>query len=272
MGLLALVSVMSIWVLACAMLIANRADLIYAFRPGVDASRVVELPNGQITKVSAKDGTELTVWFVPPTRTGLVVLFFMGNAGHLPASATRLAQLVHQGHGVAALNYRGAGGAPGEPSEEAITEDAVVLYDALDAIMGDRIPVESRVIYGTSLGSAVSVQLAARRPSGGVVLGAPFARLCEAGQHHYPYIPVCWILPDNRWASIDRIAQIDAPLLILHGERDDVIPISQAEKLFDAAREPKSFIRYPEGRHADLRLYGSGIAIMEWLDETVLGN
>ncbi|MEM7668179.1 MAG: alpha/beta fold hydrolase [Pseudomonadota bacterium] len=269
-GLILLAVAIILWLAACALLLANRASLIYPFRPGVDASRVVGIPGARAVTIRATDGSQLITWVVPPTRTDVVVLFFMGNAGHLPANGARIAELVHQGHGVVALNYRGAGGAEGEPSERVLKADAITLYDQLDALIGQTVPAAHRIVYGTSLGAAVAVQLAANRPSAGVILGAPFAQLCETGAYHYPLIPVCWILPDNRWNSIGVIGQINAPLLVLHGAQDTVIPISQAERLFAAASEPKSFIRYPEGRHSDLRLYGSGIAVNDWIDRVIL--
>ena len=119
--------------------------------------------------------------------------------------------------------------------------------------------------YGTSLGAAVAVRLAARRPARAVILETPFARLCETATHHYPLIPACFVMFRDRWDSIDRIADVGAPLLILHGDADRLIPLDQARRLHGAARTPKRLIVYPGGRHNDLRLHGAGIDTVAWL-------
>jgi len=108
------------------------------------------------------------------------------------------------------------------------------------------------VIWGASLGAAVAVQLAARREAGALVLESPFNRLCEAAQIHYPVFPVCLMLPYERWDSAASIKRVAIPTLILHGEADEVIPISQGRKLFAAAKGPKRMIAYQGRGHNDL--------------------
>lgn len=255
-----------LWLGVCIALLLNRHALIYPFDTGLAPPQPVGIPNAKTATIAAEDGTALTLWLAQPRGDRPVILFFMGNAGNLGANVPRLAELAYRGFGIAALNYRGAGGAPGAPDQQALTSDALMLYDRLEDLFGAEIPARRRVIYGTSLGAALAAQLASRRPSRAVVLGAPFARLCEAAQHHYPAIPVCLLLPDNRWDSMAAIRRITAPVLILHGTADQVIPISQADKLFEAANQPKRFVRYPGGRHNDLRLHGSGQDTIKWLE------
>ena len=247
-------------------LVVARHDLIYPFYSNVSAERVT-LPGAAVHRLPAADGVEVLSWILPPQDGWPVILFFKGNAGHLPAAARRLRHLVDLGYGIAALNYRGAGGTAGAPSQRALVADALQLYDSLDDELGEEIPPNRRIIYGISLGAALAVQVAAARPSGAVVLGAPFARLCEVGEHHYAPVPVCWLLPDNRWASQDVIDRINAPLLVLHGGKDLVIPISQAEALFEAASEPKTLLRYPDGTHSNLHAYGSREDTAQWLEQ-----
>lgn len=187
-----------------------------------------------------------------------MILYFKGNSGALASSGPRLAPFVLQGYGVAALNYRGAGGAAGHPDQAALTEDALALYDRYGAA--------SPVVYGTSLGAAVAVQVAARRPARALILETPFARICEAAQHGYPLIPACLLLPDNRWASIELIDKIKAPLLVLHGTDDQIVPVDHAQRLFASAPDPKQIVIYPGGRHNDLRLYGAGEAARTFLN------
>ncbi|MEL6479044.1 MAG: alpha/beta fold hydrolase [Pseudomonadota bacterium] len=265
----ALVTAFVGWCWALVALLLFRETLIYPFSENADYRRIGAVPGGELARLTAVDGTEIHAWLVPPKGDRPVIFFFMGNAGHLPANARRINVLAEQGFGIAALNYRGAGGSAGAPSQTHLTDDALVLYDRLDDLLGSKIPEGRRVSYGTSLGAALAAQLAVRRPVAAVVLAAPFARLCEVGEHHYPWAPICWILPDNRWETLDIAGEIAAPTLVVHGDADRVVPISQAEALFGALPDPKTFIRYPEGGHADLHLYGSGPDTIAWLHETL---
>lgn len=258
------------WVGSFAAMIAMARDFVYPFTDGIDASRPAGVPGVRRMQIAAADGTPLTIWLAPPRHERPVILYFMGNAGSLPHSAPRLAEFVHRGFGIAALNYRGAGGQPGTPSQAALTADALLFFDALDELTGSPVPTEHRVVYGTSLGAAVALQVASQREVGAIILESPFNRLCEVAEHHYPIYPACLALPYERWSSADVIQRVQAPVLILHGDADRTIPVAQGRTLFDAAREPKRLIVYPGGRHNDLRLHGAGadaIAFIEALTD-----
>ena len=260
-----------LWLVACAAMIIFARTLIYPFQPGFSAAQPVGVPGARATTFPASDGTPVTVWLVPPDADRPTVLYFMGNGGSLPSHGPLLAEIASQGFGVVALNFRGAGGAPGKPSQAALEADALALYDQLDAIVGRPVPATRRVIYGTSLGAALAVQLAARRPSAGVVLESPFNRLCEVAQFHYPIFPACLLLPYERWNSAGRIGEVAAPVLILHGDADETIPLSQGRALLAAAREPKRLIVYPEAGHNELLLHGAGTDAIAFI-ESLAGN
>lgn len=251
------------WAAACGLLLAKRHDLIYPFRDWPDATRVSGLPGAVAETMAAADGTDLIVWRVAPRDGMPTILYFMGNAGSLPSNGPRLTEFAARGYGIVALNYRGAGGAPGQPTQAALTADAVAVHDRY---AGAGHPP---VLYGTSLGAAVAVQLAARRPAAALILETPFARLCETAEHHYPLVPACLILPDERWESAEAIRQVDAPLLILHGDADQTIPLAHGEALFEAANEPKRIRVYPGGRHNDLRLHGAGTDAIVFLEDVL---
>ena len=234
-----------IWLIACVALIVFARTLIYPFRPGISASATVGIPRATVVTFAAEDSTKLTAWVVPPNEGHPVILYFMGNGGSLPGDGPRLSEFVHRGFGIAAMNYRGAGGAPGKPSQRALTSDAVQFYDTPDTLIGQPVAPEDRIIYGSSLGAALSVQLAARREAAALILETPFNRMCEVAAHHYPIFPTCLLLPYERWASADLIGQFTAPVLFLHGDANATIPLSQGQALFDAANQPKRLIVYP---------------------------
>jgi fermentation-respiration switch protein FrsA (DUF1100 family) len=244
--------VAAVWLIVCVALIVYARPLIYQFQPGFSAAVPTSLPGARAETLSAADGTPLIVWVKSPAPDRPVVLFFMGNGGVLAGHAPLLDRLAAEGFGIAALNYRGAGGAPGEPSQPALTADAAALYEGLDRLLGATVPRERRVIWGASLGAALAVQLAARRDAAALVLESPFNRLCEVAQFHYPIFPVCLLLPYERWDSAAAIAGLDRPTLILHGEADRIIPLAQGRKLFEVVIGPKRLITYPARGHNDL--------------------
>jgi uncharacterized protein len=120
------------------------------------------------------------------------------------------------------------------------------------------------VLWGGSLGTAVAVALAAEREVGAVMLDAPFTSAADVGAAAYPFAPVRWLMKDA-YRSDRRIARVDAPLLILHGERDSVVPIAFGERLFALANEPKRMVRLPDGNHVDLDEHGAAEVVKAFL-------
>ncbi|MEM1345501.1 MAG: prolyl oligopeptidase family serine peptidase [Pseudomonadota bacterium] len=256
-----LVGALVLYGAAVAGLLSQRHALLYRFerwQTTVDQAR----GPGRIERIEAADGTPLALWVVPPREGRPTVIHFGGNLGVFHRSVARTRALSAAGYGVVVMNYRGASGEAGAPSEAAIVADALATYDALpDLGVGAQAPV----VYGASLGAAVAVQLAAAREVGAVVLAAPFSQLCTAAEHHYPWAPACLVLWDERWASIEHIAHIDAPLLVLHGARDQVIPLAEAERLAAAATEPKRLVVYERAGHDDLARHGAEAEILRFL-------
>lgn len=257
-----------LWTGAVGGALLFRHALIYPFVGDFAVERIAGLPRGRVVTLPAPDGVSgglpITAWVADPLPGHPVILHFTGNAGWLPAGAIKMREFVQRGYGTAILAYRGAGDRPGSPDQAALTADALALYDALPTLFRDR--EEPPVVYGVSLGAALAVQLSARRPVASLVLEAPFTRLCEAGEYAYPVLPACLLMWDEHWDSLQAIGEVDAPVLVLHGEADRVIPVDQGERLFAAASEPKELILYPAGRHNDLRLYGAGTDIIAWLE------
>jgi uncharacterized protein len=218
------------------------------------------LPQAQEIKFDSSDGEHLLAWFIPPQGDKRIVLYFHGNAGGLDLRVERFTWLTAGGTGLLALCYRGYGGSSGSPSEQGLIRDALAAYDFAAAC----VPAQRIVLFGESLGSAVAVALAAERPVGGVILDAPFTSAADVGAAAYPFAPVRWLMRDS-FHSDRRIVRVHAPLLVLHGERDGVVPIPFGERLFALANEPKRMVRFPQGGHVDLDGHGAEKAVLEFL-------
>lgn len=202
--------------------------------------------------LATADGEKVIAWHVPPKENQPVVLYFHGNGGALWMRADRFRALTADGTGLLALSYRGYGGSSGSPSEEGLIADAEATY----AFAAARYPPERIVLWGESLGCGVAVALAAERPVARVVLEAPFTSAADVASSVYPYVPVRKLMKDQ-FRSDERIGKVKAPVLIMHGARDNVVPIAFGEKLYQLANQPKHFVRFPAGGHEGLDAHGA---------------
>jgi hypothetical protein len=231
-----------------AMFLAQRS-LIYP--AAALAPRLADqgLPALQAVETEPEPGLRITHWYHPPSseREPLVV-FFHGNGSDLASAFLKMRPFLEAGFGLLAAGYRGYSGNPGKPSEPGLSADARSLLEWAAAQGYGR---ERLVFYGESLGTAVAVKLASERPPSALVLEAPPSSIADVAAAHYWYLPVRLLIRDP-WDSLSRIAKVGAPVLIMHGERDRVVPIRFGRKLFDAAVEPKQAIWHAEARHTDI--------------------
>ncbi len=218
------------------------------------------LPQAEEVTLTSSDGEKLIAWHVAPRGEMPVVLYFQGNAGALNLRVDRFRDLTADGTGLVALSYRGYGGSSGRPSEAGLIRDARAAYDFAVA----RYSPKRIVPWGELLGTAVAVALAAERTVAGLILDAPFTSAADVGAAAYPFAPVRWLMKDT-FRSDRRIARVKAPILVLHGERDSIIPIGFGERLFALANEPKRFVRFPAGGHVDLDGHGAMAVVREFL-------
>lgn len=218
------------------------------------------LPQAQEVTFKSGDGETLIAWFAPPREDKPVVIYFQGNAEGLPARANRFQWLTGDGTGLLALCYRGYGGSTGRPSEQGLIRDAEAAYDFVRA----RCPATRIVLFGESLGTGVAVALAATHEVAAIILDAPYTSIADVAASIYPFVPVRLTLRDT-FHSDRRIGNVRAPLLVLHGAQDRVVPILFGEKLFALAHEPKQFVHFPEGGHVNLDDYGAPAAIKAFL-------
>jgi uncharacterized protein len=193
------------------------------------------------------DGETLVLWVSPARGDRPTILFLHGNGGEVADRADRFAFYQSQGFGVAFLSWRGYGGSTGAPSETGLLTDAKAAYDHL---RGLGIPADRIVLVGESLGTGPAVITAAANPVAAVILEAPYSAAVDIARAAYPWAPVGLLMKDQ-YRSRDHIDRIGAPLLVLHGDNDRVIPQGFGKRLFDAARDPKTFLSLgPVGHNA----------------------
>ena len=219
------------------------------------------LPRAEEVTLTSADGERLIAWHVPPQGSKPVVIYFHGNGGALNLRADRFRWLTVDGFGLLGLSYRGYGGSSGKPSEAGLLLDASAAYDFAAA----RYPPGRIVLWGESLGTGVAVALAAEQPIGGLMLDAPFTSAGDIGASAYPFIPVRWFIKDS-FRSDQRIRRVKAPLLVLHGDMDGIVPVRFGERLFALANEPKQMVRFPLGGHVDLDDHGAPDAVRAFLN------
>ena len=216
-------------------------------------------------ELTTEDGLTLFSWYLPPPAGRPVIVYFHGNGGHIGYRAERLRRFARERFGVLMAEYRGYAGNPGSPSERGLLSDGEAALDFLgrEGVGADRV-----VLWGESLGSGVAVYLAAQREVSGLILEAPFTSVAAAGQRHYPFVPAALLIRD-RFDSLSRIRQVTAPLLILHGERDAVVPVSHGRALLDAASGPKEGWFAAEAGHENLAQFGALDAAVSFIERRV---
>ena len=220
------------------------------------------MPQAEEVTLDTADGERVIAWHVPPRDDRPVVLYFHGNGGSLRMRAARFRALTGDGTGLLALSYRGYGGSTGRPSEAGLLRDAAAAY----AFAAARYGSARIVLWGESLGTGVAVALAAERPVGRVILESPFTSAVDLAASIYFFVPVRLLMKDQ-FRSDERIGRVTAPVLVLHGERDTIVPIALGEQFYGLIRAPKRFVRLPDAGHNDHDAYGAVEVVRKFLAE-----
>jgi len=258
--LMLLVVAVAVLLAVVGLLWSQQRRLIYLPAPRAVPPAAAVLPAAEEVSFPTGDGLRLAGWFVPPAGTpgrgprqprSPAVLVCNGNAGNRSLRAPLAAALARAGLAVLLFDYRGYAANPGRPTEPGLAADARAAL----AYLAARPDVDpARLVYfGESLGAAVALRLAVERPPAALVLRSPWASLAEVGRRLYPWLPVSLLLAD-RYDSLGRVGRLAAPLLVVAGERDRIIPAAHSRRLFDAAPEPKRFVLLPGADHNDLDL------------------
>ena len=236
-------------------------SLLYRGDPERVAPSAVGLMDVREVILERPDGARLIAWYGRAQSGQPTLLYFHGNGGNLANRSERMRAYLAQGVGVFMLSYRGYGGSTGQPTERDNVADAAA---ALDALVASGIAPEDIVLYGESLGSGVAVQVALQRDVAGIVLDAPYTSIPDVGQRHYWYLPVQQLALD-RYETIRQVGAITAPLLVIHGEQDEVTPVEMGRAVYRAAPEPKEIATFPEAGHSDHHAFGAFEVVLGWI-------
>jgi uncharacterized protein len=211
-----------------------------------------------------EDGERLFGWWITTERAPASgdILLCHGNGGNIGDRLIDAQLLAGAGFNVLLFDYRGYGRSTGRPDEEGTYRDGAA---AREALLRQPECDPKRVVYlGESLGGAIALALAVQSPPRALVLQSTFTSLRSVAHHHYPVIPSA-VVPDA-YPSIRRIDKLQVPLLVLHGDRDEVVPLSEGRALYEAAPEPKRMHVFEGLGHSDLVAAGDEYArvIKEW--------
>ena len=186
--------------------------------------------------IPTSDGKKLKAWFHKKNlKKKKTLLFFHGNAGNLTNRIYKLNLIKNLDINFLIVAYRGFSGNEGKPTEEGLYQDA---RDTLSWLNQQEIEDKQIVIYGESLGTGVSAEVAQNKKFAGIILESPFTSMVEAGKHYYFYLPVSLLLKD-RYETIKKLKNIKIPILVMHGERDKIVPFHMGLEVFSEANEPK---------------------------------
>jgi fermentation-respiration switch protein FrsA (DUF1100 family) len=197
--------------------------------------------------IGTEDGETLHAWWIPARNARGAVLLFHGNAGNISHRLDYAEMFDALDFSTLLVEYRGYGRSTGSPSEQGTYRDAAAGWRWLTETKG--IPAGDIVLFGESLGGAVAAWLAARDPPGALVLASTFTSVPDLAAQIYSFLPVR-LLSRYRYDTLDALARVRAPVLVAHSRDDEIVPYSHGERLFAAAREPKSFLEL-RGGHND---------------------
>ncbi len=259
-------SAAAIYLLLLAALYLMQRTLIYlpdGHRPQPSAFGIGEM---SVIELTTDDGLELVAWWRPPQSASLpVVVYYHGNAGHIGYRGSKIRPYLDRGWGVLLTTWRGYSGNPGSPDERGLYADGRA---ALQFLATEGVSPARTVLYGESLGGGVAVELAVDFRAGAVVLESPFTSIADVAARQFFMFPVGLLVRD-RFDNLNKIARVRSPLLVVHGEKDMVVPVRHGRRLLDAANPPRSGKFIPRAGHNDLYAFAVADMVIDFVESTV---
>lgn len=255
------------WIILIAVMYLGQRSMMYFPDHSQPQPGDHGLPQVECIRIAVDETVEILAWWHPPVNdTHPVLVYFHGNAGHIGERDYKVREIVEAGYGLLLATYRYNAGAGGKASEQALLSDArrAIAYVRDRGISEQRI-----VLYGESLGTGVAVAMATEHNVCGLILETPYTSIADVAHSRYWFAFAKWLVRD-RYDSLARIGKVSAPILLFHGDADRTIPIRFAERLYDAAPEPKEAHFFPGGSHIDLYDHGVGRLVMDFMNRCAI--
>ncbi len=211
------------------------------------------IPNLRDCWVTTEDGVKIHGWFAPAESSKATLLISHGNGGNISYRYLLMRSLQRHKFNVLMYDYRGYGRSEGSPDEEGIYKDGRAFYDY--ALTLPEVSPQRIVLWGTSLGGAVATDVATQRPAAGMILESTFTSGKDVAQILYPFLPVAPFM-HSKFNTIEKIKTLHLPLLVMHGDLDEILPIGLGRLLYAAANDPKEFYEIAGARHNDTFFVG----------------
>ena len=229
----------------------------------VQSRSVFNAQDMDVVSFKTEDGLELRAWYKAPEGDKPVITLFHGNASHMGISALKVRSFLDSGYGAFLPAYRGYAGNPGKPTEEGLYLDGRA---AMSWLLENGYQQSDIVIYGESLGTGVSIELASKyyKDVKGLVLESPYTSFIDLAKRTYFWLPLNLVMRD-RYESIDKIADVQAPIFIVRGGKDTLVPPEMGQRIFDAAKAEKQIKTLEESGHNDMHQNGVDQYIMHFV-------
>ncbi len=250
-------------ILVIALFMFQRSFLYFPEQGRIDSSYFL---NTELEEISfpTSDGLVLKSWIKKPkSEDGYTMLIFHGNGGHVGHRVNKFETFIKKGYGLFFLEYRGYANNPGKPSEQGLYNDALA---AIEFLSKQNVKSNKIILYGESLGCGIAVKLSTEAEFAATILESPYTSINDVAQKHYWYLPAKWLVLD-KYNIINIIHKIKSPLLILHGENDNIVNIKFGKIVFEAANQPKESLFIPNAGHNNLFEFGAIKKIFSFLEK-----
>ena len=230
-------SIILIYLIIVAYMYLNQRKLLYLPSENNYLDDQIDF-NFREVFIDVEKNLKLKAWLIENDFKNKKTLeFFHGNAGNLSNRTYKLNQLSKLDLNIIILAWRSFSGNEGEPSEENLYNDAKKTIDWLNS---RGVKNKNIILYGESLGTGIAVELGQTNQFGGIILESPFTSMTNAAKNIYPWLPVKYLLKD-KYDSEKKIKNLQIPILIMHGKKDNIVPFKMGKKLYDLANNPKFF-------------------------------
>ena len=195
-----------------------------------------------------QDGKKLHGWFFPLKNDSPVILFCHGNAGNISHRLDNIKRLLEKNLQVFIFDFRGYGKSTGRPSEKGLYLDGLAAYDYL--VKKEKVSPERIILFGRSLGAAVALNIATQKSAKSIIMESAFTSTKDMAKTIILFRLFSWAIPAN-YNNMAKISRINIPLLIIHGDHDEIVPFHMGQTLFESAKDPKYFLKLTGARHND---------------------